>query len=268
MKNLKNIMSFEDFINESYNIDSNDKENKNLIECLKDLYADHLDELEYGDEDYNTMYEFFEEVENSGFDFSDLFEDEAGDIDKAYDTQMATKGRKGVVNFVGLLGWIYFTPFKAAYELIKLVQKKNELKAMIADVPEGPKKEALRTKLNSLRRDEIRDIAAIKQAQAMKKSANSNESNEIKFENFLNLVEGKGKITAKEKEKIINQAKSQGEAKGKQIASKSEELKDKMKDADPKKKKEVIAKLKSQAEENKKEWEKVKKKAEEAGVSL
>jgi hypothetical protein len=273
---MKNLLTFEQFINESYGSTIIDSDDKDLIECLRELYSQHLEENNYTDSDFEIMYEFINHVENSGIE---LFEDEAGDVDKAIDKQVATKGKQSLTDFTGLLGWVFFTPYKAAYELIKIAQKKKEAKALLSKVPEGKKKEALRDKLNSMRRDEVRAIAQIKSQQSMKKSATKKEgSGSAKgsakesaldaFSSYLDLYESKGKITAAQKEKIIDQAKDQGAAKGEQIASKAKALDAKVKEMEPEKKKETIDKLKATADKNKKEWETVKKKAEEAGVKL
>jgi hypothetical protein len=263
---MKNILTFEDFINESYNNDTElDIHDKEMIEALRELYSMNLSE-NLTNEEIENMFEILGNLDEESI--NTLFEDDAKDIQDAVDKREQTgKGDKGIVKKVAsVLGWVFFTPYKAAYELIKIYQKKQAVKKMIGKLPDGPKKDGLRDQLDGMTRDQVRATAQIKLAQSMKSAAKTDESTEDKFSFYLNLAEKA--MSADEKEKEIEKAKDEGEAKGKGLADKAKEIGNKLKDAGADKKKEVLDKLKSKAEANKKEWEKVKAKAKAVGVAL
>jgi hypothetical protein len=304
---MKNILTFENFINESSDFNGFDKDDNDLIYELNYMYnlfgsgRDNRKTRTY-ESNLLSIYEYFME---SNEEFSQsildnlLFEaDEEKELKKDMQARDELEmGDKSLpMKVARLITWIPpFTPVRIGYELLKIVDKKEKIKKLLKNVPEGPKKEKLRAELNNLKHSQVNAVAQLKKARVTKevgiryskpdqvvrqevkqvKDSYNYENDEDILENIyfeglskiVNILEAKGKISAEQKEKIMKQAESKGKAEGKSLASKAQSIAKKI-SQNPDKKAEALDSLKQKAESEKEAWKKLKQKAEEKGITL
>lgn len=280
---MKNILTFEDFINESYNFNGVefDSVDESLIAELKHMYEAFKSGEESEDsENYeNNLLEFFLNYGSENNEVSFLNEDEAGDLKKDMQTRARHElGDAGVFKkAISFLSWVAF-PIKAPYELIKLISKKNKIRKLLKNVPDGAKKEKLRAELNDLTKQQVQAVADLKKARTAKSYANtygSEMADKFKVDDSVKTIAygaidslyEAGKITADQKEKMMKKAESAGKAEAKGVTKKAQEIAKKVAE-DPKKKEQIMDKMKSEIEAKKKAWEEVKKKAEAEGIKI
>jgi hypothetical protein len=280
---MKNILTFDQFINESYGVDFDafDANDEALIFELKHMYNMFKDGIDTEESEMyeNNLLEFFLNYDG-GEDFTFINEDEADDLDKDMKVRAAQgMGDKGAFKkAISFLAWAAF-PIKAPYELIKLISKKNKIRKLLKNIPEGPKKDKLRAELNDLDKQQVTAVADLKKARTVKSYASTyGEEMAKKFKvedsvqsiafDYINSLYEAGKMTADQKEKVMKKAEGAGKAEAKGVVKKAEEIAKKVGAADSDKKAQIMDKMKSEIEAKKKAWEDVKKKAEAEGIKI
>ena len=279
---MKNILTFDQFINESYGIDFDafDANDEALIFELKHMYTVFKDGIDTEESEMyeNNLLEFFMNSELEGLTF--LNEDDASDLKK--DMEVRRKNELGDAGFfkkaISFLSWAAF-PIKAPYELIKLISKKNKIRKLLKNIPDGAKKDKLREELNDLDRQQVTAVADLKKARTMKTAANTygtdmadkfkvdDSVKSIAFD-YINSLYEAGKMTADQKDKVMKKAESAGKAEAKGTVKKAQEIAKKMAEAPADKKKAALDKMNAETEAKKKAWEDVKKKAEAEGIKI
>ena len=280
---MKNILTFDQFINESYGIDFDgfDANDEALIFELKHMYNMFKDGIDTEDTEMyeNNLLEFFLNYDG-GEDFTFINEDEADDLDRDMKVRAATKkGDKGAFKkAISFLSWAAF-PIKAPYELIKLISKKNKIRKLLKNIPDGAKKDKLRAELNDLDKQQVTAVADLKKARTLRTYAGTYGSEfaknmsvddsvkSIAFD-YINSLYEAGKMTADQKDKVLKKAESAGKAEAKGVVKKAEEIAKKVGAVDGDKKAQIMDKMKAETEAKKKAWEDVKKKAEAEGITL
>ena len=281
---MKHILTFEDFVNESYNFEPTelDSLDEALISELRYMYSIFKDGVT---NETTEMYEsnlidffanFMDHIDESEF----LNEDEADDLKQDMAVRKHNElGDKGFFRkAISFLSWAAF-PIKAPLELIKLIQKKIKIKKLLKTIPDGEKKDKLRAELNALDKAQVSAVADLKKARSVKKYANTygddvasklkvEDSEMRQFASTLDLFEAEGKISAEEKSKIMKKAEEAGKAEGKAVEKQAEQIAKKMAEADPEKKKAAEDKMNAEIEKKKAVWAEVQKKAEAAGIKI
>lgn len=227
----------------------------------------------------SNLLEFFLNY-NGDEDFTFINEDEASDLDRDMKVRAATKaGDKGAFKkAISFLAWAAF-PIKAPYELIKLISKKNKIRKLLKNIPNGAKKDKLRAELNDLDKQQVTAVADLKKARTLRTYAGTygnefaknmkvdDSVKSIAFD-YINSLYEAGKMSADQKEKVMKKAEGAGKAEAKGVVKKAEEIAKKVAAVDGDKKAQIMDKMKAEIEAKKKAWEDVKKKAEAEGITL